>query len=75
MTKLTKAQTKFLRKLSPDTNAYRQVRYEDVGMSFKGYRDLLDRKLIAEAWTWLSRTRPDVAITDAGRTALSPEGH
>lgn len=69
--KLTKAQMKFLRKLSPEEATCRQVRYEDVGLSFKGYRGLIVAGLIVEAWTWLSRTRPDVALTDAGRRALT----
>jgi hypothetical protein len=68
----TKAQLKFMQKLSSDTAAFRQVRYEDVGLSYKGYRDLLGLGLIAEAWTWNSRTRPCVALTIAGLTALSP---
>ena len=31
-----------------------------------GYRDLVAKGLIVEAWTFLSTTRPDVAITDLG---------
>jgi hypothetical protein len=68
--KLTKPQRKFLGKLSPEPDAYRSVRYEDVGLSAKGYSQLRTDGLIVEAWNWLSRTRPQVALSDAGRAAL-----
>jgi len=39
-------------------------------LSDQDRRDLLQRELIAEAWTWASTTRPDTCITPAGRAAL-----
>lgn len=72
--RLTKAQTKFLRKLSPEEGHYRHVRYEEVGLSLKGYRAIVNGGLVLEAWTWRSRTRPDVALSNAGRAALATKG-
>lgn len=39
-------------------------------LSPDAYRDLKDRGLIQEAWTWASTTRPDVSITEAGVAAV-----
>lgn len=35
-------------------------------LSRRGYRQLLDMKLIVEVWTWLDYTRPSVGLTDLG---------
>lgn len=43
-------------------------------LSVSEYDDLKQRGFIAEAWTWASTTRPDVAITHLGRASLAKEG-
>lgn len=39
-------------------------------LSPDAYRDLKERGLIEEHWTWASSTRPDVGITAAGLAAI-----
>lgn len=41
-------------------------------LSPEEYKGLLSMGLITEAWTWASRARPDVAITDAGAAERAP---
>lgn len=38
------------------------------------HRDLKDRGLIEEHWTWASTTRPDTGITTEGVEALTKAG-
>lgn len=41
-------------------------------LSSDAYRDLKERGMIEEQWTWASTTRPDVGITETGKAAITP---
>jgi hypothetical protein len=66
--KLTARQRKALQDLGPPGHFSVDWRPR---LSGNEYDDLKARGFIAEAWTWASRTRPDVSITDAGVAALA----
>lgn len=67
---LKKNQIKALRELGEPGHFHVNWR---PNLSPDGYRDLKERGLIEEHWTWASQTRPDVGITAAGVAVIQQE--
>lgn len=67
---LKKSQIKALKELGE--SGHFRVNWRP-NLSPDAYRDLKERGLIEEYWTWASVTRPDVGITAEGVAALTAD--